>query len=85
VPKRKKLSRAPTTKPGITVLPISCASCGAWSWVTLPGAAPWPGAIFNDRGWTVLNEPEEGHVVFACPTCFEKEMNSPSSKIKGEG
>jgi len=85
VPQRTKAPRPPTTKPGITVLPISCASCGARSWVTLPGTAPWPGAVFQDKGWTVLNEPEEGHVVFACRTCFEREMNSHSPKIKGEG
>lgn len=85
MPPRTKAHRPPTAKPGITVLPIACASCGVWSWVTLPGAAPWPGAVFHDQGWTVLNEPEEGHVVFACQDCFEREMNSHNSKVKGQG
>ncbi|MGB7123852.1 MAG: hypothetical protein WBE40_03225 [Thermoplasmata archaeon] len=53
--------------------------------MTLPGAAPWPGAVFHDKGWTVLNEPEDGHVVFACQSCFDREMNSPQTKIKGQG
>lgn len=53
--------------------------------MTLPGAAPWPGAVFQDKGWTVLNEPEDGHVVFVCKACFEVEMSSPKSKIRGEG
>lgn len=85
MPPRKKASRGTPDKPGITVLPISCASCGTWSWVTLPGAAPWSGAVFQDKEWTVLNEPEEGHVVFACGKCFAAEMNRPNSQIKGEG
>ncbi len=51
----------------------------------LPGAAPWPGAVFHEKGWNVLNEPEDGHVVFACKQCFERELNSPGSKIHGQG
>jgi hypothetical protein len=51
----------------------------------LPGPAPWPGAVFPDKEWTVLNEPEDGHVIFACGPCFEKEMNTTGPKIKGEG
>lgn len=51
----------------------------------LPGASPWPGAVFQQKGWTVLNETEEGHVVFACGKCFEAEMNKPDSGIRGEG
>lgn len=85
MPPRRKAARGPPGKPGITVLPISCASCGAWSWVTLPGAAPWPGAVFQETDWTVLNEPEEGHVVFACGKCFAAEITRPGSKIRGEG
>jgi hypothetical protein len=50
----------------------------------LPGPAPWPGGVLREEGWTVLNEPEEGHVVFTCKACFEAEMNSPNSKIRGE-
>jgi hypothetical protein len=51
----------------------------------LPGAAPWPGAIFQNKGWSVLNEPEDGHVVFACKSCFDAEMKSGKSKIHTEG
>lgn len=53
--------------------------------MTLPGPAPWPGAVFKDKGWSVLNEPVDGHVLFACQGCFEREMNSSGSKIHGEG
>jgi len=59
--------------------------CGALGSMMLPGAAPWPGGVLREEGWTVLNEPEEGHVVFTCKACFEAEMNPPNSKIKGEG
>jgi hypothetical protein len=45
--------------------------------------------VFGDTGWSVLNEPEEGHVVFACQKCFDEEMNSEEeegpSRIRGEG
>jgi len=41
--------------------------------------------MLQKAGWTVLNDPEEGHVVFVCGPCFEEEMNSPDSKVKGEG
>ena len=85
MPPRKKAARAPSEKPGITVLPIRCAGCDTWSWVTLPGAAPWAGAVFHEKDWTVLNEPTDGQVVFVCGKCFEAEMNSPNSKIRGEG
>ena len=51
----------------------------------LPGTAPWPAGVFREKGWSVLNEPEEGHVVFTCKSCFEAEMDSGDSKIHGEG
>lgn len=85
MPPRKKAKRGAREKPSITVLPIRCASCGEWSSVQLPGGAPWAGAIFQDKSWAVLNEPEEGHVVFACGKCFESEMNAPNSGVRGEG
>ena len=81
--------KAPTSKkgeqPGVTLLPIRCMGCGSVGALELPGPSPWPGAKFWKSDWTVLNDPEEGHVVFVCGTCFEAEMNSPNSKIKGEG
>jgi hypothetical protein len=49
------------------------------------GPAPWPGAVFEDTRWAVLNEPEEGHVVFACGKGFDVEMRSAESRIKREG
>jgi hypothetical protein len=70
---------------GLTTLEIACMGCGARSSIVLPGKAPFPGAVLQTEGWTVLNEPEEGHVVFACKACFEAEMESDDSKIKGEG
>lgn len=51
----------------------------------LPGAAPWPAGVFREEGWSVLNEPEEGHIVFACKSCFDAEMHPPKSKIHGKG
>jgi hypothetical protein len=53
--------------------------------VTLPGAAPWEGAFFREKEWTVINEPTDGQVVYVCRKCFEEEKNSPNSKFKGEG
>ncbi len=53
--------------------------------MTLPGTAPWAGAVFKEKGWSVLNEPNDGHVVFACRGCFEREMKSPDSGIRAEG
>lgn len=85
MPQRPKAPRKGGEKPPVTVLPIQCVSCGKWSFVTLPGPAPWAGAVFEDKTWSVLNEAEDGHVVFACGPCFEKELNSPISKIRGEG
>jgi len=41
--------------------------------------------MFHEKDWTVLNEPEDGHVTFACGKCFEAEMNKSASKIHGEG
>jgi hypothetical protein len=85
VPPKKSAPGKKSESPGITLLPIQCASCGTWSVLELPGASPWPGAVFQKKDWTVLNEPEDGHVVFACGKCFEAEMNKPDSKIHGEG
>ena len=85
MPQRRKAARRNSSDQTTTVLPIRCASCGTWSWMTLPGPAPWPGAVFKDKGWSVLNEPVDGHVLFACQGCFEREMNSSGSKIHGEG
>jgi len=85
VPPKKK---APAPFPGkgdLTLLPIQCTACGTWSVLELHGAAPWAGAAFQKKDWAVLNEPKEGHVVFACGKCFEAEMNKPDSGIKGEG
>lgn len=84
-PKKKAAAPAVGSKPGITLLPIQCMACGTWSVLELPGTSPWPGAVFQQKDWTVLNETEEGHIVFACGKCFEKEMNKPDSKIRGEG
>lgn len=80
--------RSTSEKPavsGLTTLEIACTGCGARSSIIFPGRAPFPGAVLPTDGWTVLNEPEDGHVVFACKTCFEAEMESDDSKIKGEG
>jgi hypothetical protein len=86
MPPKKKATKAEVERtPGITLLPIECTGCGTWSVLELPGTAPWPGAVFQKKDWAVLNEPEEGHVVFACGKCFEAEMNKPKSGIKGEG
>jgi hypothetical protein len=83
-PKKKNHSPLPG-KGDLTLLPIQCAACSTWSVLELHGGAPWPGAVFQKKDWTVLNEPEEGHVVFACGKCFEDEMNKPDSKVHGEG
>lgn len=85
VPPRKSAAKKTEAGPGITLLPIRCVACGTWSVLELPGASPWPGAVFQKKDWTVLNEPEDGHVVFACGKCFEAEMNKPGSRIHGEG
>jgi hypothetical protein len=53
--------------------------------MVLPGAAPWPAGVFREKGWSALNEPEEGHIVFACKACFESEMGSSKPKVRGEG
>ena len=85
MPRRPKAPRKDAEKPPITILPIQCVSCGKWSHVRLPGPAPWAGATFDDKTWSVLNDPKEGHVVFACGPCFEKELSSPIPKIRGKG
>ena len=83
MPKRAKATAAKA--PGSTVLPIRCMGCGTPSTTMLPGAAPWPAGVFREEGWSVLNEPEEGHIVFACKSCFDAEMHPPKSKIHGKG
>lgn len=85
MPPRKKAADTKGERPGITLLPIRCMGCGAAGALELPGPAPWPGGVLRKTDWTVLNDPEEGHVVFVCGTCFEEEMNKPDSKIHGEG
>jgi hypothetical protein len=85
VPPRKSAEGKKSVGPGITLLPIQCVGCGTWSVLELAGRSPWSGAVFQKKDWTVLNEPVEGHVVFACGKCFEEEMNKPGSKIHGEG
>ncbi|MHB8351596.1 MAG: hypothetical protein ACYDFT_02740 [Thermoplasmata archaeon] len=32
------------------------------------------GAKFLNKGWSALNEPDKGEIVFACQSCFVKEM-----------
>ena len=47
-----------------------------------------PGAAFGEAGWSLLNEPEEWQVVFACQGCFEEELKfeeEGTSRIRGEG
>lgn len=72
-----------------TLVPVRCIHCRAQTVLRLPGPPPWVGARFEDPGWSILNEPEEGHAVFACGPCFEKEMaaqeKSGHPQIRGEG
>lgn len=62
--------------------------CGSPTTLTFPLARS-PGASFGAPGWSVLNEPEDGQVVFAYQQCFEEEMRSEekggTSRIRGEG
>lgn len=47
-----------------------------------------PGAAFGEPGWSVLDEPEEGQVVFACQGCFEEELKfeeEGTGRIRGGG
>ncbi len=85
MPSRKQPAGKKGGDPGITLLPIQFVSCGTWSVLEFAGRSPWPGAVFQREDWTVLNEPEDGHVVFACGKCFEAESNKPGSMIHGEG
>lgn len=63
--------------------------CNSQTVLVLPGEIPFSGGAFQEPGWSVLNEPEEGQVVFSCPSCFEKEMaeqeRTGQSFIRGEG
>jgi hypothetical protein len=74
---------------GALVVPIRCIECGSATTFTFPIANQSPGAVFGEQGWSVLNEPEEGNVVFSCGPCFEKEVKSEeeqgTSHIRGEG
>ena len=70
---------------------VRCANprCREETVLVLPGDMPFRGGTFQDPGWSVLNEPKEGDVVFSCPACFEKEMadqeKSDHPLIRGEG
>jgi hypothetical protein len=77
--------------PSDVILGIRCMGPGCRATTTLrfPGKGQYRGAVFRDPGWSVLNEPEEGHVVFACESCFEEEMDAQEDegvpRIRGEG
>lgn len=68
---------------------VRCSGCRAQTVLMLPGEMPFSGGTFQDPGWSVLNEPKDGDVVFSCPACFEKELaeqeKSDHPLIRGEG
>jgi hypothetical protein len=74
---------------GALAVSIRCIECGSATTLTFPVAGRSPGAVFGATGWSVLNEPEEGHVVFACQKCFNEEMKCEEeegpSRVRGEG
>lgn len=93
---KKPKGANPTSKPPpavgeMKVAVVHCMGddCKATTGIVFPGPEPFGGAKFLDAGWSVLNEPEEGALVFACKECFEKEMKeseeSDSPTIRGEG
>lgn len=57
-------------------IPVRCVGedCSATTTLVFPGGEPFVGAKFQDKGWSALNEPDKGEIVFACQTCFVKEM-----------
>jgi hypothetical protein len=87
----RRVEAAPESpgRKGSLVVSIRCIECGNPTTLTFPVAGRSPGAVFGDTGWSVLNEPEEGHVVFACRKCFDEEMtgeeNESPSTVRGEG
>jgi hypothetical protein len=60
----------------LTAVPVHCTGegCDARTWLEFPGKGTFGGAVFRDKGWSVLNEPDHGEVVFACPSCFDEEL-----------
>ncbi len=56
--------------------PVRCVGedCHATTLLVFPGSDPFVGAQFKDKGWSALNEPDKGEIVFACQSCFVKEM-----------
>ena len=68
------------------VIPIRCMDCGS-PMLTFPMARS-PGAAFGEPVWSVLNEPKEGKVVYACQRCFGRQLKSAEEgtiRIRGEG
>jgi hypothetical protein len=84
-PRPKSSARLPAHVPLGASVRVACMGCRKATTLSLPGIEPYPGAAFGEEGWSVLNEPEEGQLVFACRTCFEAEMDAPDSSIKGQG
>lgn len=46
---------------------------------------PLGGSGFNEKGLIGLNDPRDRPIAFTCKVCFEREMESPNSEIRGEG
>jgi len=86
---KKRTSPRKPKGPIVVLVPVRCINCGAMTTMRLPGPAPWAGARFEEPGWSVLNEPEEGNVVFSCGPCFDEEMDTQEKsghpQIRGEG
>jgi hypothetical protein len=87
--KRKSAPRRPRGRVAMIMLPVKCISCGTTTTFRLPGAGPYEGGAFEQSGWSVLNEPEEGHVVFSCGPCFDEEIDAQEKnghpQVRGEG
>jgi len=63
-------------------VPITCVNeCGRQSALALPGEGPYEGGTFVHPGWSAVNEPGSGDLVFVCPTCFEAERKKESGSL----
>lgn len=62
-----------STMKGISVRCVG-EDCTATTQLVFPGDEPFVGAKFLSKGWSALNEPDKGEIVFACQSCFVKEM-----------
>lgn len=70
--------------------PVACGmeGCRHSTHLRLLGPTPFEAFRFEEEGWTVVEDMDDGRTVFLCPDCaeaFEEEMEEEDAKAEGDG